>query len=118
MRLVERAGVRLQIGGEFLEVLWREVLPCCDDQRKRCDHADRKRSRTARSRRAAARRSYRSSLRNSGSTRRMASADRSGSCDGIVAEASMGFGRMTLLGSSAWRKRMFGVREINSGGGG
>jgi len=42
--------------------------------------------RTARSRCAAARRSYRSSLRSSGSTRRMASADRSGSCDGIVAK--------------------------------
>src|SRR5262249_61162948 len=44
-----------------------------------------KRQRTGRSRRAAARRSYRSSLRSSGSTRRMASADRLGSCDGIVA---------------------------------
>jgi hypothetical protein len=47
-----------------------------------CSICSTKRSRTARSRRAAARRSYRSSLRNSGSTRRMASADRSGSCDG------------------------------------
>src|SRR5215813_11422216 len=52
------------------------------------------RSRTARSRCAAARRSYRSSLRSSGSTRRMASADRSGSCDGIVAKASMELGTM------------------------
>jgi Transposase, Mutator family len=48
------------------------------------------------SRRAAARRSYRSSLRNSGRTRRKASADRSGSSDGIVAEASMGLGTMNL----------------------
>jgi hypothetical protein len=42
-----------------------------------------RRLKTARSRRVAARRSYRSSLRRSGSTRRTASADRSGSCGGI-----------------------------------
>src|SRR6266478_3834721 len=41
MRLVERAGVRLQIGDEFLEVLRRKVLPGRDDQRKRSDQADR-----------------------------------------------------------------------------
>jgi hypothetical protein len=46
--------------------------------------------RRARSRCAAARRLYRSSLRSSGSRRRTALADRSGSCDGIVAEPSMG----------------------------
>ena len=52
-------------------------------------------SRTAPSRRVAARLSYRFSLVNSGSARRMASADRSGSCVGIMAEgpAIANFGR-------------------------
>src|SRR5262249_61860243 len=64
------------------------------------------RSKAARSRRAAARRSYRSNLSNSGSTRRMASADRPGSCDGIVAEESLGLGTMNLPRSSALRTRI------------
>ena len=49
---------------------------------------------TARSRSTAARRSFRSSLYSSGRTRRTASADRSGSCDGIAAETAMGLGTM------------------------
>ena len=41
MRLVDRADVRLQISGEFPQVLGRKVLLCRDDQRKRGHHADR-----------------------------------------------------------------------------
>ena len=51
-------------------------------------------SRMARSRRATARDSYRLSLSSSGSALRTASAVRSGSCAGIVAEGSMRSGKM------------------------